>query len=171
MIIELFTYAVAMIVFLIHRTNDLESFTHAQTALNVQIGTLNTLILISSGFFVAEAVEDYKGDKLSASAKKLFVGGLLGIAFLGIKLYEYNSKIISGHAMGDGGFLDYYWGLTAFHFVHVVIGTLLLFAMAVHLKRGKKFADADAGIETGATFWHLCDLIWIMIFPMLYLLD
>ena len=168
--IELLTYAAAIVVFIVNRNANLQQFTQDQAALNTTLGTINTLLLITSGLLVAQAVSHYKADDLKRSANKLFVGAAFGFGFICVKLFEYNEKINAGHDIGSSEFFNYYWGFTVFHFVHVVLGTLILLAMAMQLRKGKRFIEADAGIEAGAAFWHMCDLIWIVIFPMFYLL-
>lgn len=168
--IELLTYAAAIVVFLFIRRSAIDEFNAQQATLNPLLGTTNTLLLITSGFFVAQAVADYKRDQLERSANKLFAGALFGAGFVIIKVIEYAQKIAEGHEVGSSVFFGFYWGLTAFHFIHVLVGLFLLIAMGWQLKRGKRFVDADAGIEAGAAFWHMCDLIWIVIFPLFYIL-
>lgn len=168
--VELMTFGGAMLVFLAHRSSAIESFKASQAKLNPTFGFANTVLLLTSGYFVAQAVQLHKKGRLDKVFRHLFLGGLLGSGFLVLKLFEYGTKWAAGDRIGANDFFSYYWGFTGFHFLHVVIGVFFLFALAIGLKKGKTFADEDAGVEAGAAFWHMCDLIWILLFPLLYLL-
>jgi nitric oxide reductase NorE protein len=111
---------------------------------------------------------------LENDAKKrsdyFFVGSMvLGMIFLLVKFVEYRSKYVKGMTLGENTFMDFYWLLTGFHAIHILVGILILVSIRFG-RRGQTDAEALSYWESGAAFWHLCDLIWLMIFPALYIL-
>jgi nitric oxide reductase NorE protein len=93
----------------------------------------------------------------------------LGGAFVILKCVEYGEKIAKGHDITENAFFSFYWGLTGFHLLHVMIGICILLHFAGKVRSGAGFDEPDASLETGVAFWHLCDLIWVLLFPLIYL--
>ena len=89
--------------------------------------------------------------------------------FLALKSYEYYEKLGSGLEMWDNMFYTFYWLLTGFHLVHVVVGMVILAYMSFKINAVKSPTDA-LDLESGAAFWHMYDLIWLLLFPSLYLI-
>ena len=100
----------------------------------------------------------------------MLFGLLLGIVFLGIKGGEFYHKIALDIGLGYSTFFTFYWLLTGFHFVHVLLGIGILGYMFLAIRKKEYSAENMFDVEASATYWHLCDLIWILIFPILYLL-
>jgi nitric oxide reductase NorE protein len=94
----------------------------------------------------------------------------LGGVFVIVKGVEYHDKIAQGLTTGVNQFFDFYWLLTAFHLFHVLLGLLVLGYMAKKVRKGEAFAAEDLNLRTGSAFWHMCDLIWVLLFPILYLI-
>ena len=93
------------------------------------------------------------------------LGGLL---FLGLKTVEYFDKIEAGLTMGYNTFFSFYWMLTLFHVIHVLVGLVILASVFRTMnKNPEKLIMED--VEASATFWHMCDLIWLLLFPVIYL--
>jgi len=169
-ILEMITFLGASLIFMYHRGNNLEEFAKSREMLNPLIGTINTIILITSGYFIAISVQKLRGDQVEKSARFMLVGLLLGLAFLGIKGMEFYDKIELGLHLGSNTFFTFYWLTTGFHFIHVLFGVGLLAYMYFAIKKKKYSAEKMLDIETSATYWHMCDLIWILIFPVFYLI-
>lgn len=146
-----------------------ELFHEARMHLNTLLGTSNTLILLVSGYTMARAVAAFRsGDKQTAKwlIKITLIGGAL---FLALKSYEYYEKLASGLEMWDNMFYTFYWLLTGFHLVHVVVGMVILGYLSFKIDARKSPTD-ELDLESGAAFWHMCDLIWLLLFPSLYLI-
>ena len=146
-----------------------ELFHEPRMHLNTLLGTSNTLILLVSGYTMARAVAAFRsGDKQKAKwlIKITLIGGAL---FLALKSYEYYEKLASGLEMWDNMFYTFYWLLTGFHLVHVVVGMVILGYMSLKINAKKSPTD-ELDLESGAAFWHMCDLIWLLLFPSLYLI-
>lgn len=169
-ILELFTFLGAALIFVYYRKNMLQEFTESKELLNPLIGTLNTIILITSGYFMAISVNKLREDNTEKSALYMLIGLVLGIAFLGIKGMEFYHKIELGIGFSYNTFFTFYWLMTGFHFVHVLFGVGLLAYMYKAVKKKEYSSTNMFDVEASATYWHMCDLIWILIFPVLYLI-
>ena len=169
-LLEVFTFLGAALVFVSYRKNMLEEFTLSKAMLNPIIGTINTIILITSGYFMANAIQYLKLDNNKKSALYIGIGLFLGVLFLMIKGWEFYHKIELGIGLGYNTFFTFYWLMTGFHFIHVLFGVGLLAYMYKGVKNKEYSANNSADVEASATYWHMCDLIWILIFPVLYLL-
>jgi len=169
-ILEVFTFLGAILVFVYYRGNNLEQFTTSQEVLSPIIGTINTIILITSGYFMAISVNKLRENNTEKSASYMLIGLFLGILFLVIKGFEFYQKIDLGYGFSYNEFFTFYWLMTGFHFVHVLFGVILLTYMSRAVKKKKYNSETMFDVEASATYWHMCDLIWILIFPVLYLI-
>lgn len=168
--LELFTFCVGLVAFIVHRNAAPAVFHQAQLALNQAIALANTAILLTGGWCMANGVAQLRAG-LAGPARRWVVGaGFTALAFLGLKIVEYADKIRHGHGLHADSFFTFYWLLTGFHFLHVVAAMVLLFCMAAGIRRGCYTAATHADVEGSAVFWHLCDLVWLLIYPVVYLL-
>lgn len=167
--LELITFGIALIAMVVSSAGEPEVFHTSRLELNAVIGTINTLFLITSGYFMAESVVFLKLDQKVKSLKHLKFTMLGGLLFLLLKSLEYYFKIDSGHTIGYNTFYTYYWMLTLFHVIHVIVGLVILISIYVGLKK-KEPTSSIEDVEAGAAFWHMCDLIWLLLFPVIYLL-
>lgn len=170
MLLEIFTFLGAILFFQTYKTKLPEEFLNSKQLLNPVVGTINTVILITSGYFMAISVNYLRLDNHKKSAKAMLIGTLLGFTFLIIKGFEFYQKIDVGIGFNHNTFYTFYWLMTGFHFVHVLFGVGLLAHMYKAVKNKKYNSTNLFDLEASATYWHLCDLIWILIFPILYLL-
>ncbi len=168
--VEILTFLLAIISFMYSRSQQIEVFNLAQAHLNPTLGTLNTIILITSGFFMAKTIHTVKKNENKKANQFIMFSAILGVLFLLIKSFEYYHKIDLGFTLRSNTFFTYYWFLTGFHFLHVLIGVILLLAIKPSIKKGKYNSKEFLDVETVATFWHMCDIIWILIFPVIYLM-
>jgi len=169
-ILEIFTFLGATLIFVYYRHNNLEEFAQSKAHLSQITGTINTIILISSGLFMALSVNYLKENNTKKSANYILLGMILGFVFLIIKSFEFYAKIDAGIGFNYNDFFTFYWLMTGFHFVHVLFGVGLLAYMYFAIKKNKYNNQNIFDVEASATYWHMCDLIWILIFPVLYLL-
>lgn len=169
-LVELVTFTAGIGAFGWQRSLAPEAFVAAQQNLNPGTGLANTLVLLTSGFFMAEAVRLLKLGRSADSYRRMLAALVLGLAFLTIKSTEYAGKLALGFDLGYSTFFTFYWLLTGFHFVHVLVGCVILAVLARKVRQGVYHSKNHLDVETGASFWHLCDLIWLMLFPVLYLM-
>lgn len=169
-ILEIFTFLGASLVFLYYRADNLSSFIESQEHLDPILGTVNTIILITSGYLMAISLLFLRQNNNAKSSKYMFVGVLLGVLFLAVKGYEFYAKIELGIGFSYNTFFTFYWMMTGFHFIHVLFGVGLLAVINKSIKNNKYNSESLFDVESSISYWHMCDLIWILIFPILYLL-
>lgn len=159
---ELLVFGLALISYAGARAFDHAGFLAAQNELDRFAGTVNTAVLLTSGLFAALAIEAREGGRRARARAMLAAAALLGVVFLAVKAREYGVEIASGHGLDEGGFFTFYFLITGFHAAHVVFGIIILGVVA--------WLDEPEHIETGTAFWHMVDLVWVVVFPCLYLL-
>jgi len=166
---DLVVFAVFFITYAVARQQELALFESAQALLNRNLGLLNTLLLLTSSLFVAQSVAAVRrGD--SKARPLLLAAILLGSGFVIVKIFEYSAKIAEGFTLNSNSFSIYYYMFTGIHLVHVLIGLgVLCFALS-RFDRNGKMPGGVALIEGSGAFWHLVDLLWIILFALLYLL-
>ena len=157
--------------FVVERSKNVALFNRSQKALNFNVGGINTLILLTSSWFVVLAVDAARRNKLRQVPHFIALAILCGAAFAVIKLTEYWHKLSSGISMLTNDFYMFYFVLTGIHFLHVVAGVVVLSIVWTAARRGAYGKDDCVGLESGATYWHMTDLLWIMLFPLLYLMS
>ncbi|MGX0902429.1 nitric oxide reductase NorE protein [Roseovarius sp. MBR-79] len=144
------------------RLTDPAGFAEAQAHLNRAGAALNTVVLVTSGCLAALAVRAAQSGREGRKRALLAGAMVLGVVFLVIKGQEYAAKSAQGIDWETHPFFTFYYLLTGFHAAHVVAGIVLLGLVAV-------LRDPRA-TETGAAFWHMVDLVWVLLFPVVYLI-
>lgn len=167
--LELFTFGMALLAMAYYGSLEREMFHESAQLLNKGIATINTVLLLTSGFFVAQGVHFFKAKDWDKASKFFNISMLFGLAFLLLKLVEYYQKLQAGLDMDHNLFFTFYWFLTAFHWLHVLTGIVILFFVRRSIVKKKENVLLE-DVEAGASFWHLCDLIWLLLFPIIYLL-
>ena len=167
--LELFTFGIALIAMIVYSKDEPEVFHNSRLLLNSTFGAINTIFLLTSGFFMAKSVENFKANNKSKSSLYLKLTMLGGVLFLILKSVEYYGKIGAGLTMGYNTFFSFYWMLTLFHVIHVIVGLVILISIYFGIKKEKTSTKLE-DIEASAAFWHMCDLVWLLLFPVIYLL-
>jgi nitric oxide reductase NorE protein len=175
--IELVTFGLMFIGYAFSRRADIELFNTSQLALNQLSGFIDTLILVTSSYFVVNAVNAVKNARgkniqpaNKLASKWLLAAILFGVIFLINKLLEFSAIFEQGITLSTNTFFMFYLLLTMFHFMHVSLGTVILFNIRRRSKQDGYSAQDSRGIETGATYWHLVDLLWIVLFVLVYII-
>lgn len=159
---ELAVFGAALLGYAGARLRDPAGFLDAQNHLDRVAGVINTAVLITSGLFAALAVEARKTGRRAAARWRIVAAASFGAVFLLVKFSEYARELGAGFDIDSGGFFTLYYLITGFHALHVLLGMVILGVVARY--------DSLANYETGAAFWHMVDLVWIVIFPVIYLL-
>ncbi len=141
---------------------DPETFVRSQDTLNRLAGAINTMVLVTSGLFAALAVKEESEGRTGRMRMWILLAILTGLVFLGVKYVEYAGEIAAGHTIDTNTFFTLYYLLTGFHALHVVLGIVILAVVA--------WKHSLDNVETGAAFWHMVDFIWVILFPVVYLL-
>jgi cytochrome c oxidase subunit III len=179
---EVLLFAGLFVAYSVYRFSFPAAFAAASRSSEIWAGTVNTLVLISSSLTVALAIHFVRTDRPRAAVVCLSITILFALAFLGIKAIEYTSHFHERQL--PGRFYGYeevrlpgasmYWALyflmTGLHGLHVLIGMTVLSVILFRTVHGYYSAHYYVGIELAGLYWHLVDLIWIFLFPLLYLI-
>ncbi len=177
---ELLLFGGLFLVYSIYRFRNAEAFTHAGLELDIMIGTINTLALITSSLTVALSITAMQKNNRKLALIFLYITIFLALVFLVNKYFEWSHKIEHGlfpgqeHYMslghGEKLFFYLYYFMTGLHALHVIVGAVFLSFVIRFIKKGKISHDNYALHENGGLYWHLVDLIWIYLFPLFYLI-
>ena len=171
-------------IYTVYRSLYPDAFGHASSTLDITLGTINTAVLIGSSLTMALAVhmaQVSRNGKLVAFF--LCATIVLGSVFLGIKAIEYAQKFHEHHVPGPGFhyegvdppqaelFFCLYFLMTGLHAIHMVIGVGILSVLVVMSLRGRFGPDYYTPVELTGLYWHFVDIVWIFLFPLLYLVE
>ncbi|MFB2530595.1 cytochrome c oxidase subunit 3 [Paracoccus sp. p4-l81] len=159
---ELLVFGAGLAAFLGVRLTDPAGFAAAQDTLHRAGAGVNTVVLVTSGLFAALAVRAAQAMARGRARLWLGLAAVLGLVFLGLKTVEFLDHAAHGISTETHPFFTFYYLLTGFHAAHVLAGVLLLALVAIRA--------APAPVEVAAAFWHMVDLVWVILFPVIYLL-
>lgn len=165
---DLVIFGAYFLIFMIYRNQEHQLFLDSQRHLSLDIGTANTLLLLASSWFVANGVLATRAGEYRRALTLTSCGGACGVGFVGIKAYEWASKISAGLTFPHNDFYMFYYMLTGIHLFHVLLGLVFLGVVVAELRNPDK--RRPSMVETGATYWHMVDLLWIVIFALLYVM-
>ena len=180
---ELLFFGGLFAAYMVYRVWYPETFGAASRSLDIVLGSVNTLVLITSSLTMALAVRAAATDRRRQLMVLLVVTMALGVVFLGIKGVEYYQKYVDHHIPGLGFhfegpaperanlFFSLYFAMTGLHALHMIVGLGVLTVMFVMAFRRKFSAAWHTPIEISGLYWHFVDIIWIFLFPLLYLVD
>lgn len=167
---ELLVFGILFAAYAFTRAGQVEQFNAAQLGLDRVGGLINTLLLVTSSYFVVRAVAAIEAGLQRRCSAWLGAAILCGAVFSVLKLGEFAAKLEAGINMSTNTFYMFYLFLAFFHFMHVILGMVILAAVARKAWRGAYGPGDCAGVETGAAYWHMVDLVWIVLFPLIYVL-
>ncbi len=167
--LELFTFGAVLIALVYSSKENPDAYHQSRLHLNATFGAINTVFLLTSGFFMATTVHQFKANNIDKTLFYLKLTMLGGVLFLILKGFEYYLKIKDGFGIDYDSFFTFYWLLTGFHVIHVLVGLVILLFMYFGIKKSNQETMLD-DLEASAAFWHMCDLIWLLLFPTLYLI-
>ena len=167
---ELLVFGVFFLGYAFARAYHVEMFNAGQATLNKEYGALNTFVLITGSYFVVRAVAAIKEDRTRDCVRWLAAGLASGGVFLGVKVLEYADKFVAGYDLDTNTFFMFYFALTGFHFMHVILGMVILAFVLLKARRDGYSAAEHHGVESGASYWHMVDLVWVVLFPLLYVM-
>jgi nitric oxide reductase NorE protein len=167
---ELLVFGVFFLAYAWTRHAHNELFNTYQLTLDRRAGFINTLVLLTSSYCVVRAVAAVRGDRLKDCMRWLLAAIALGGVFLIVKFVEYQHHFSQGVSLSTNTFYMFYLSLTFFHFMHVIMGMVILAAVTLKANRGGYSATQYVGVETGASYWHMVDLVWLILFPLVYVM-
>lgn len=183
LVTEILFFGGLFVAYIVYRAWNPELFTMAATQLDTLMGGINTLVLIGSSLTMALAIRAAQTDNPSASIKYLASTVALAFVFMVIKYFEYTHKfelgIFPGEAYTFTGidhpkaniFFSIYYMMTGLHGIHVIIGIGIITWLIIKTRNGAFNSSYYTPVEITGLYWHLVDIIWIFLFPLLYLID
>lgn len=168
-LLDMMTFSIFFLTFLYYRGQNVALFSESQSHLSQVLGAVNTLLMLSSSWFVATAVQAARRGLGKVTPICFLLAFLCGVGFGVVKFFEYGAKIRAGITPNTNDFYMYYYMFTGIHFMHVLIGMGVLAGLVQYSSTGGFDQKKMRNIESGATFWHVVDLLWIVLFALLYL--
>jgi cytochrome c oxidase subunit III len=178
---ELILFGGMFIIYAIYRFKHPEEFRLASEELDPFIGTVNTIILLTSSLTVAMSITAIQEGRKNLSMSLVGMTILFAVVFLVNKYFEWSHKISLGiypqspdlvnKPPGEILYFGLYYVMTGLHALHVVIGIIILAVMMTYIKNGKINKHSFVRLEAGGLYWHLVDIIWIFLFPLFYLIQ
>lgn len=169
-LLEVFTFCVGLTIFLVQRQAEPDVFRRGHATLDQPIALANTVILLTGGWCMATALTRLRKNQATSSSRWIAGAFLAALVFIVLKSFEYAGKLSHGFGLHTDTFFTLYWLLTGFHFLHVATAAGILMWLWLSVRRGRYTASEHADLESGGIFWHLCDLIWLLLYPVIYLL-
>jgi len=178
---ELILFGGMFIVYAVYRFKHPDEFRLASAELDPFIGTVNTIILLTSSLTVAMSITAIQKGKKYFSMALVGTTLILALAFLVNKYFEWAHKISIGiypqspdlvnKPPGEILYFGLYYVMTGLHALHVIIGMAVLAVMVTFIAQGKINQHSFVRLEAGGLYWHLVDIIWIFLFPLFYLIQ
>jgi len=184
LVTEIMFFGGLFLAYFIYRQWYPAAFASASNKTNLLIGAFNTTVLICSSLTMALAVHAAAQGKKNLIVLFLILTLLLGGAFLGVKAYEYHDKWVHHEVPGanfecegcaDAGhaslFFSLYFGMTGLHATHMLVGFIILVVLIIQASKGAYTTKWYTPVEMFGLYWHFVDIVWIFLFPLLYLID
>ncbi len=184
LITEIMFFGGLFAAYTVYRSSYHQAFGAASRHLDITLGTFNTVVLIGSSLTMALAVHAAQRGRRRAIIGFLIATILLGAVFLGVKAFEYTHKfhehLVPGHGFQfpDAAlarpaelYFGLYFAMTGMHALHMIIGIGILLVMIRLAARGRFSAEHYSPIEVTGLYWHFVDIVWIFLFPLLYLIE
>jgi nitric oxide reductase NorE protein len=166
---DMLVFSLFFITYLYYRGQNAALFTASQLHLNLAFGVINTFFMLTSSWFVATAVQTARKGRSTKTSRCFALAFLCGLGFVVVKYFEYSEKIHMGITPNTNDFFMYYYIFTGIHLLHVIIGMGVLVFLA-RISRVASFNERTVrNLESGGSFWHVVDLLWIVLFALFYL--
>ncbi|BBX04884.1 cytochrome C oxidase subunit III [Mycolicibacterium moriokaense] len=164
---DLAIFGAYFIVYMVHRAMAPQAFLSAQQHLDVTVGVVNTMVLLTSSWLVARSLYATRAGSHREAIRLIYAGGACGVLFIAIKAYEWSTELLQGHTVSNE-FFSFYYVLTGVHMFHVALGLIILGVCVRELR--SPLRRRVSLVEQGATYWHMVDLLWVAIFGLLYVM-
>lgn len=167
---DMCAFAVFFLIFAAGRVEQPALYETSRQALDLRLGLANTLILLTSGAFMARAVRQARALDWSGARTSLWLTAGVGSLFAVSKGIEWGNKISHGVGLFTNEVWTYYFVFTGVHLLHFVIGVVVLLVLIGRCDKPLPQPEKLRWIESGGAYWHMVDLLWIILFAMLYLM-
>ena len=166
---DMCAFALFFLIFSVGRMAQPALYEAARQQLDLNLGLANTIILLTSGAFMAAANRQARSGNWNAARRNLLLTLATGSLFAATKAFEWGTKLQHGIGLTTSEFFTYYFVFTGIHFLHFVVGIAVLIVLISRCRTDLPQAERLRWIEAGGAYWHMVDLLWIVLFAMLYL--
>ena len=167
---EMLAFCILFLSYAFARALNVELFNASQRTLDLHSGAINTVLLITGSWCVVRAVNAVRASASAVGARWLVAALVCGAGFVTLKVLEFSAKADAGIDLSTNTFYMFYILLTGFHFLHVIVAMVFLTLLLVQVLRGAYGSHDHHALESGAAFWHMVDLLWIVLFPLVYVM-
>lgn len=167
---DMIIFAIFFVTFIWYRAQSDTLYDRSQLMLDQRFGLLNTVLLLTSSWFVAMAVRAYRHERRDLCLRLIPPAMVLGVGFLVSKVFEWGNKFSQGITILTNEFFMFYFMFTGIHLLHVLIGVGVLTYLFLHIRSAPAPEQGMSILESGGAFWHLVDLLWVVLFALLYLM-
>ena len=164
---EIPTFGAILVAYIVMRLGS-TGWAEASHHLNFNIALINTFILLTSSMTIVIAHGATQDREMKRAANFLGLTVVLGLGFLGMKAFEYSTEISHGFLPSSGMFWSFYYAMTGLHGLHVVAGIIVNLVLWIQAAKGT-LAHHSHRVELAGLYWHFVDIVWIFLFPLLYL--
>jgi len=189
LVTEIMFFGGLFLAYIAYRTAYPDAFGAASNTLNIPLGAVNTAVLICSSLTMAMAVHSAAIGKNKLLITFLIATLVLGGVFLGVKAYEYHDKFVEHHVPGPNFdfksedakhpvdphnaslYFALYFAMTGLHASHMIIGAVIIVVLIRMAAKNRFTPEWHTPIELFGLYWHFVDIVWIFLFPLLYLID
>lgn len=168
-LLDLSVFAVFFLVIAVYRVSDPSDFFRGHESLDKRLAVINTIVLVTGSLSVVRAIQTMRSDpsRNTRAARFLYLAVVCGVVFACVKVVEYVHIFGSGVTIDTSSFFLCYIGFTMIHLVHVLIGMTVLGVVGRRVGQGRASIPT---VESAGLYWHMVDLLWLILFPLLYLI-
>lgn len=167
---EMLAFAILFLSYAFARVREVALFNASQSTLDLNTGAINTALLITGSWCVVRAVHAVRRNASQVGARWLVAALVCGASFVTLKTLEFAAKADAGIDLSTNTFYMFYLLLTGFHYCHVIVAMVFLGILLVKTLQGNYGSHDYHALESGAAFWHMVDLLWIVLFPLVYVM-
>lgn len=167
---ELLVFGAFFVSYAFTRMSQPEVFNLYQQTLDTDAAVINTLALITASYFVVRGIAAIKRNDAQIGSLWFWAAFAMGLVFLIVKTREFAHHIGEGISLSTNTFYMFYLSMTFFHYMHVIVGMMILTVVAIKADRGHYSANDHVGADAAASYWHMVDLVWLILFPLVYVM-
>jgi nitric oxide reductase NorE protein len=165
---DLIIFSVYFVSYMYYHGQEHAMFLQSQAKLNLNLAAVNTIVLVTSSLFVALGTSAARAGKTADAVRLFGIGLACGAVFPLLKAFEYIPEITAGITPGTNLFFMYYYLMTLLHMCHLILGLVILGFVIRNLRGPAK--PRVSFVEVGATYWHMVDVVWLILFALVYLM-
>ena len=167
---DMAVFAVCFLVLALTYAHDPAAYIAAQGSLHLAAGAVNTVVLVTSSLSIALALRAARGGRARTATRLVSATMSGGVLFVAVKVVEYADLLAAGHTARSAPFFLYFFCFTGLHLFHVLVGLAVLTGVRRIVRRPALGAHEVSLVESGAGYWHMVDLLWLVLFALLYAL-